>query len=89
MPSHPAIQSIYRYPVKGLLPQPIGRTMLVAGETSPCDRRYAIDNGPAGFDPDRPAYFPIQRFLMQMRDERLAAVRPVTGPAAWRSVGTT
>jgi len=75
MADHPAIQSIYRYPVKGLSPQPLARTVLAAGETVPCDRRYAIENGPAGFDPDRPAYFPKQRFLMLMRNERLAALR--------------
>lgn len=75
MADQPAIQSIYRYPVKGLSPQPLARTLLTPGETVPADRLYAIENGPTGFDPEQPAYFPKQRFLMLMRNERLAALR--------------
>jgi uncharacterized protein YcbX len=76
MSDHPAvIRAIYRYPVKGLTPQPLARTALSVGGTLPADRLYAIENGPSGFDPARPAYFPKQRFLMLMRNERLAALR--------------
>ena len=49
--------------------------MLVAGATLPADRLYAIENGPCGFDPADPKYFPKQRFLMLMRNERLATLR--------------
>jgi uncharacterized protein YcbX len=69
------IRAIYRYPVKGLSPQALDRTRLTAGQTIPADRLYAIENGPTGFDPASPAYFPKQRFLMLMRNERLAALR--------------
>jgi uncharacterized protein YcbX len=69
------IKSLYRYPVKGLSPQPLQRTRLSVGQTVPADRLYAIENGPTGFDPAQPAYFPKQRFLMLMRNERLAALR--------------
>ncbi len=69
------IDAIYRYPVKGLSPQPLGRTSLAVGATLPADRLYAIENGPSGFDPAAPAYFPKQRFLMLMRNARLAALR--------------
>src|SRR5665213_4609277 len=69
------IQAIYRYPVKGLSPQPLPRVTLSPGATLPADRLYAIENGPSGFDPAAPAYFPKQRFLMLMRNERLAALR--------------
>ncbi len=69
------ITSIYRYPVKGLSPQPLGRTTLSVGLTLPADRLYAIENGPTGFDPAAPSYFPKQRFLMLMRNERLASLR--------------
>ena len=68
------IQAIYRYPVKGLSPQALPRIRLAVGETLPCDRLYAIENGPSGFDPVQPAYFPKQRFLMLMKNERLAAL---------------
>jgi hypothetical protein len=51
------------------------RTRLTIGQTLPADRLYAIENGPSGFDPMAPAYFPKQRFLMLMRNERLAMLR--------------
>ena len=69
------VQSIYRYPVKGLSPQPLPEAGLTVGGTLPADRLYAIENGPTGFDPSNPAYFPKQRFLMLMRNERLAALK--------------
>src|SRR5450830_1867013 len=69
------IDAIYRYPVKGLSPQPLERTSLAVRQTLLADRLYAIENGPSGFDPAAPAYFPKQRFLMLMRNERLAALR--------------
>ncbi|HEY7232090.1 MAG TPA: MOSC domain-containing protein [Pseudolabrys sp.] len=69
------IRAIYRYPVKGLSPQSLEKTTIRAGQTIPADRLYAIENGPTGFDPAAPAYFPKQRFLMLMRNERLAALR--------------
>lgn len=69
------LKDIYRYPVKGLSPQRLDRVRLAVGQTLPADRLYAIENGPTGFDPAQPAYFPKQRFLMLMRNERLAALR--------------
>ncbi len=69
-----SIQSIYRYPVKGLSPERMMRVSLAPGEPLPADRAYAIENGPSGFDPAAPQYFPKQRFLMLMRNERLAAL---------------
>lgn len=68
------IQSIYRYPVKGLSPERLSCAELMPGQTIAADRLYAIENGPCGFDPAAPAYFPKQRFLMLMRNERLAAL---------------
>jgi len=76
MTSGPAsVRALYRYPVKGLSPQVLERTTLRVGETIPADRLYAIENGPSGFDPAMPAYFPKQRFLMLMLNERLASLR--------------
>jgi uncharacterized protein len=66
------ITGIYRYPVKGLSPESLKSVALAPGETLPADRMFAIENGPSGFDPAKPAYFPKQRFLMLMRNERLA-----------------
>ena len=69
------LQSIYRYPVKGLSPEPLAHAYLGVGATVPGDRLYAIENGPSGFDPAAPRYQPKQRYLMLMRNERLAALR--------------
>jgi uncharacterized protein YcbX len=69
------VDTIYRYPTKGLSPEPLGRTRLTAGQTVPGDRLYAIENGPSGFDPAAPSYQPKSRFLMLMRNERLARLR--------------
>jgi uncharacterized protein YcbX len=75
-PSPPAqITSLYRYPVKGLSPEPLPRVVLQVGQTLPADRRYAIENGPSGFDPMAPQWLPKSHFLMLMRNERLAALR--------------
>ncbi len=75
MPAQPSVQSLYRYPVKGLSPQAMQRVRLEPGQTLPADRLYAVENGPSGFDPAHPAYFPKIRFLMLMRNERLASLR--------------
>ncbi len=69
------IDAIYRYPVKGLSPQPMDRVTLAPGATLPADRLYAIENGPSGYDPAAPKFIPKQRFLVLMRNERLATLR--------------
>jgi uncharacterized protein YcbX len=69
------VNSLYRYPVKGLSPEPLERTQLAKGETVRSDRLYAIENGPSDFDPKAPKYQPKARFLMLMRNERLARLR--------------
>jgi MOSC domain-containing protein len=69
------VHAIYRYPVKGLSPEPLARTWLAVGATLPADRLYAIENGSSGFDPAAPRHQPKQRYLMLMRNERLARLR--------------
>jgi uncharacterized protein len=71
------IQSIYRYPIKGLSPEPLPRAALTPGQTIPGDRLYAIENGPSGFDPASPTYLSKTHFLMLMKNERLANLRTV------------
>jgi uncharacterized protein len=75
-PTPPAqIANIYRYPVKGLTPEPLPRVGLAVGQTLPADRRYAIENGPSGFDPAQPRWMSKAYFLMLQRDEWLAGLR--------------
>jgi uncharacterized protein YcbX len=68
------IASLYRYPVKGLTPEPLPSVALNPGQTLPADRRYAIENGPSGFDAAEPKWMSKAYFLMLMRDEWLAAL---------------
>src|SRR5215831_528492 len=66
------IAGLYRYPVKGLSPEPLETVPLAVGQTLPADRRYAVENGPSGFDPAAPDWRPKTYYLMLMRHERLA-----------------
>lgn len=68
------VAALYRYPVKGLSPEPLDEVVLTAGETVPFDRVYAIENGPGRFNPDEPKHLPKINFLMLMRNERLATL---------------
>lgn len=70
----PEVLSLYRYPIKGLTPEPLAEVMLAAGGTMPADRAYAIENGAGRFDPEHPRHLPKINFLMLMRDERLATL---------------
>jgi uncharacterized protein YcbX len=69
------IHAIYRYPVKGLSPEPLEQASLTPCKTLLADRLYAVENGPSGFDPYAPRHQPKQRYLMLMRNERLARLR--------------
>ena len=40
------VAALYRYPVKGMSPEPLENVGLTAGEFFPADRKYAIENGP-------------------------------------------
>ena len=68
------IAGLYRYPVKGLSPEPLPAVALEPGQTLPADRRYAIENGPSGFDPAAPQWLSKTYFLMLVRHEWLASL---------------
>jgi uncharacterized protein len=74
MPEGPHIDSLWRYPVKGLSPERLDRVGLTAGATMPFDRAYAIENGPGRFDASNPKWVAKANFLMLMRNERLATL---------------
>lgn len=69
------IAAIYRYPVKGLTPEPLDRVVLTPGQGLPHDRRFALAHGSTRFDPAAPEWMPKTNFLMLMRNERLARLR--------------
>ena len=70
----PTIAGLYRYPVKGLSPEPLTRVALAPGGTFPNDRAYAIENGRSKFDFVEPRWLPKASFLMLMKNESLAAL---------------
>ena len=69
------LKSLFHYPVKGLSPEPLPRVQLTPGDYFPGDRMFAIENGPSGFDPAAPSHQSKIKFLMLMRNERLATLR--------------
>ncbi len=69
------LAQIYRYPVKGLTPEPLQRVALTPGEGLPQDRRFALAHGSTRFDVEAPSWMPKTNFLMLMRNERLARLR--------------
>lgn len=75
MPEAPKLQTIYRFPVKGLSPESLARTSLAIGQPIAGDRVYAIGQGPSVFDPAVPAYLSKTHFLMLMRNHRLGALQ--------------
>jgi hypothetical protein len=68
------IEALYRYPVKGMTPEPLESVALAPSGTLPFDRAYAIENGPGPFDPDNPCPLPKIHFVMLMKNEELATV---------------
>ena len=69
------IARIYRYPVKGLSPEPLDRVELACGQCLPQDRRFAIALPTTEFDPADPKWLAKTHFAMLMRDEKLAELR--------------
>jgi uncharacterized protein YcbX len=69
------LAQIYRHPVKGLTPESLVHVALTRGEGLPQDRRFALAHGTTIFDPAAPVWLPKTKFLMLMKNERLAQLR--------------
>jgi uncharacterized protein YcbX len=69
------IHSIWRHPVKGFTPESLGEAQLAAGEYFPCDRLFAVEDGPSGFDPAVPTHISKQRFTVLAKIPAVAGVR--------------
>lgn len=70
-----AVASIWRYPVKGFTPEALAAVRLTPGGGFPHDRIYAVENGPSGFDPAKPAFVPKQKFTVLASIPKVAAAR--------------
>lgn len=65
------IETLTRYPVKGLSGQSLENVQLVAGQGFPCDRQFGFARPNSGFDPDNPKPLPKTKFYMLARDASL------------------
>lgn len=77
MPSPPPgrLAALYRHPIKGFTPEPLDSARLEPGRCFPCDRLYAVEDGPSGFDPQAPRHLPKMRFAVLARLPEVAKVR--------------
>lgn len=80
------VNSLYHYPVKGLSAQALARVQLAAGEGFPFDRVYGLARHDSGYDPAH--YKPLRktRFIVLVKEERLAQLRTFVDPATRRLV---
>jgi uncharacterized protein YcbX len=87
------VEHIYRYPVKGLTAEALEEVVLTPGQCLPHDRRFALAQGDAPFDPAAPTWLQKRHFGCLMANARLAllhsafdprtgqlSIRPPSGP---------
>lgn len=68
------LKSLYRYPVKGLSPQPLAYETLTADKPFPFDRLHAFTRPGSKVDPQNPQWAHKSNFVMLMQDEVLATL---------------
>lgn len=71
----PTVASLFRHPVKGLTPEPLGGVQLAAGCYFPGDRQWAVEAGPSGFDPANPGHISKMKFTVLARFPSLARLK--------------
>jgi uncharacterized protein YcbX len=75
------ITGLFRYPIKGFSAEALAQADLVPGRAIAQDRRWVVENGPSGFDPEAPQYVPKMKFAV-------LAAHPVVAAARTRVAGT-
>lgn len=85
------VEHLYRYPVKGLTAEALEEVQLTPGACLPHDRRFALTQGDAPFDPEHPAWVQKRHFGCLAVNARLAllhsAYDPHEGTLALRQPG--
>lgn len=69
------LQAIYRHPVKGFTPEQLQEAELTAGGYFPCDRIYAVEDGPSPFDESAPAFVAKHAFAVLAKLPEVARAR--------------
>lgn len=74
------VEHIYRYPIKGLTAEALEEVTLKPGECLPHDRRFALAQGDAPFDPAAPSWMQKRHFGCLMANARLALLHTAFDP---------
>jgi uncharacterized protein YcbX len=69
------IESLYRYPVKGLTPELLASAALTPGRSIPWDRAFALAQGDATLDPENPAWVAKTNFMCLLRNAGIALLQ--------------
>jgi uncharacterized protein YcbX len=69
------IESLYRYPVKGLTPEALERAVLAPGRCIPWDRAFALAQGDSSLDVANPVWVAKTNFMCLLRNARIALLQ--------------
>jgi uncharacterized protein YcbX len=69
------IESLYRYPVKGLTPEPLTRAHVEPGCCLPWDRAFALVQGDCAFDDATPTWWAKRNFMCLLVNAKIAALQ--------------
>lgn len=69
------ITALWRHPVKGFSPESLPFARLEAGQGFPCDRLFAVEHGPSGFDPSAPRHISKTHFTVLAHMSVMAKAR--------------
>lgn len=71
------IESLYRYPVKGLTPEPLTQANLTPGCCIPWDRAFALKQGDAVLNLETPSWIPKNNLMCLAKNPEAAALHMV------------
>jgi len=71
---HGTIDSLYRYPVKGLTPEPLDRVALEAGRAFPADRLFALAKPTGAYDAENFVPLSKREYFVLLNTDRLAGL---------------
>ena len=69
------IESLFRYPLKGLTPETMTQARLSPGRCIPWDRAFALKQGDAELDEENRAWIPKMNFMCLAKNAKAAALK--------------
>lgn len=76
------INSLHRYPVKGLTGETLASASLAPGRCLPWDRAFALAQGDGAYDPANPAWVPKSNFMCLLKNAAIARLQTSFDEAA-------